>query len=612
MVSVTLVIVFGLVSGVASMQPPCDGNCVVNAQTDVDASELLQRREPFHQEEEELVAASEFSLSLLQSQHRVAVHQEAEELEVGHKLQRFLIPGHPVSIIDYAPGTVTHPAAELDSDEVSEIENILQHEADATDADDLEFNNALEDLTKTGLSELPVSERITGKDKQAVKDALEKESLDTTPEDELYRTGSVITGEILQKLNGLSGTPEESEGAVEGDMIAENASQGLLLLQEVAEGKRFVSNLWKDSMNIPYCFSSYLAATSKQAFKDALQHYKDRVPCLGFVEVAVEDEWDWKCTAQPGIFVRSNKPQQCMASVGPQSKTMCHLGTGGCDEMGIAAHEIGHNLGMLHEQSRTDHAQYVNVLWGNIKPSMVSQYAGSVNADTTVPYDIMSLMHYTQTEFGRIDANGNTMKTMEYVGYSNKPMGNRQGLSYADVKQLATMYGCLNSIKEFKLCTQKNDGCSSSECECVPSSGLHKITKSPGCFQCAKMCPQCTRGTSGYCGCSEGSEKDSFTQDGTTYSCCKPSSNPPATNQGFTPAAPVPQREAKCTPYNPFTYTYDGIEISFDLSQSASGWKGKEVWMPCPYGKDGWCSAACSNPGGANGGWTFPSCSCGW
>lgn len=60
-------------------------------------------------------------------------------------------------------------------------------------------------------------------------------------------------------------------------------------------------------------------------------------------------------------------------------------------------HEIGHALGLYHEQSRADRDQYIKVITSNINPTEVANFAemdwetaGTFN----VSYDYGSVMHY--------------------------------------------------------------------------------------------------------------------------------------------------------------------------------------------------------------------------
>ncbi|EDO49971.1 predicted protein [Nematostella vectensis] len=40
----------------------------------------------------------------------------------------------------------------------------------------------------------------------------------------------------------------------------------------------------------------------------------------------------------------------------------------GCNDYGIITHELGHLIGLYHEQNRPDRNTYIDVLWDNIKP----------------------------------------------------------------------------------------------------------------------------------------------------------------------------------------------------------------------------------------------------
>ena len=61
---------------------------------------------------------------------------------------------------------------------------------------------------------------------------------------------------------------------------------------------------------------------------------------------------------------------------------------------GIIWHEIGHALGLLHEQARTDRDRYVEVLAANVYASQVHNYNLVPFSLQISPYDYDSVMHY--------------------------------------------------------------------------------------------------------------------------------------------------------------------------------------------------------------------------
>merc|ERR1740124_924340 len=114
---------------------------------------------------------------------------------------------------------------------------------------------------------------------------------------------------------------------------------------------------------------------------------------------------------------------------------------GGCWDLDIVMHEMGHALGLWHEQSRPDRDEHIKILWDNIKP----QHKHNFNKKTWkevetlgTPYDLSSMMHYGTTAF---TINGErTIQTLDY----NKRLliGQKRGFSNVDVKELNLMYDC--------------------------------------------------------------------------------------------------------------------------------------------------------------------------
>lgn len=68
----------------------------------------------------------------------------------------------------------------------------------------------------------------------------------------------------------------------------------------------------------------------------------------------------------------------------------------------VARHEIGHVIGLKHEQSRSDRDQYIGFFWNNIKEDVKGDFGifdGDEYSFWGTPYDYVSIMHYGRYSF---------------------------------------------------------------------------------------------------------------------------------------------------------------------------------------------------------------------
>lgn len=199
---------------------------------------------------------------------------------------------------------------------------------------------------------------------------------------------------------------------------------------------------------VRYYFDDFVDDARKEAFREAVARWRS-VTCINLIEEAT---MPWG----PYVMIVVDSPNSCYAwSIGyPGDHSYTIVNMGWCDGLryvGNVVHEIGHILGMNHEQKRPDainmhrgHGPHLIMHWENVPADWVQQYhqdpdsyMGSGSEGQGDPhqgyadYDFESIMQYpSNSRFDTVPAESISLT------------GQRHRLSHLDIAQILDMYQC--------------------------------------------------------------------------------------------------------------------------------------------------------------------------
>lgn len=262
------------------------------------------------------------------------------------------------------------------------------------------------------------------------------------PNAELVTGDDVRTGVawIGRKLRDVAFTVVEGKAIVEGCVVlgdideiekltekARTFADGVEAFGVTITGPQFV---WP-AAKVPYTLQAGLPANERVT--KAIAHWEDKTP-IRFVKRTPQNQ-----TLYRDYVTFRRVTVGCGSQVGRQGGQQFIDIADDCS-LGNVIHEIGHAVGLWHEQSREDRNDHVTLDLGTVPANKRHNFDQHIyDGDDQAAYDFASIMHYPPTAFST--NNSVTIRPKNSSAPGVAQMGQRSALSAGDIAAIEAIYG---------------------------------------------------------------------------------------------------------------------------------------------------------------------------